>query len=108
MNPGNEKRRETRSGCEAEVEWTHFNRPEGVEGRLLNVSRGGGCIESAQEVTTRCTLLVRLKRRATGSGKATGREGLRCTGLADVKWCQEILGKKEPRYLIGLKYVDWY
>jgi hypothetical protein len=108
MNPENENRRENRFGCEAEVEWTYFNRPEGVEGRLLNFSGDGGCIESAQEVTARCTLLVRLKRSAAGSGKATGREGLRSAGLADVRWCRAIAGKKAPRYAIGLKYVKWY
>jgi len=108
MNPENENRRENRFGCEAEVEWTYFNRPECVEGRLLNFSGDGGCIESAQEVTGRCTLLVHLKRSAAGSGKAAGREGLRSAGLADVRWCRAIAGKKAPRYAIGLKYVKWY
>ena len=74
----------------------------------MNVSRGGGCIESSQEVPARCTLLVRLKRLATDVSKAGGREGLRCAGLADVKWCRAIPGKKEPRYAIGLKCVNWY
>jgi hypothetical protein len=104
MNSENEKRRETRLGCEAEVEWTYFNRPDSVEGRLLNVSRGGGCIESARAVSGCCTLLVRLKPSSSGAG----REGLRNTGLADVKWCRVIAGKKEPAYLIGLKYLNWH
>lgn len=62
MSPEHERRCEGRSGCEAEVEWAYFNRSESLDGRLLNVSAGGGCLESPLEVTGRCTLLVRLKR----------------------------------------------
>lgn len=106
MNPKNEKRCERRSGCEAEVEWGYFNRSQCIDGRLLNVSPGGVCLESPLEVTGRCTLSIRLKRCSPQSYETKSGEGLRSAGLADVKWCCSLSKtEKAARYAIGLKYI---
>ena len=109
MSPNKENRREgRRTGCNAEMEWTYFNRQEVAEGRLLNSSRSGGCIESPREAKVPSAVFLRLKRCLPKIGDTSGREVLRTTALAEVKWCQSLPGEKEPYYAIGWKYVNWY
>lgn len=109
MSPNKENRREGRiAGCDAEMEWTYFNRQEGTESRLLNASRSGGCIESLREAKVPSTVLLRIKRCLSKIGDAPGREVLRTAALAEVKWCRSFAGEKGPYYAIGLKYVNWY
>jgi hypothetical protein len=104
-----EKRCEKRTdGCDAEMEWTYFNRQEGTKSRLLNFSHSGGCIESPLEAKAPSTVLLRLKRCSTKTGEAPAQEVVRNTALAAVKWCRSLPGEKAARYAIGLKYVDWY
>jgi hypothetical protein len=109
MSPKKENRFEhRRGGCDAEMEWTYFNRQEGVEGRLLNASRSGGCIESPREVRVPSTVLLRLKRCNAMAGEAQARVGVRSATLADVKWCRPLSGGEKPLYAIGVKYIDGY
>jgi hypothetical protein len=109
MGPNKENRRENRrAACDAEMEWTYFNRQEGVESRLLNASRSGGCIESPREVRVPSTVFLRLKRCFAKTGEAPARERVRTAAIAEVKWCRSLSGEKGPCYAIGLKYVNWY
>jgi hypothetical protein len=109
MGFNKEKRRENRrGGCDAEMEWTYFNRQEGAESRLLNFSHSGGCIDSPREAKAPSTVLLRLKRCFAKTRGAPAGEGVRTTALAEVKWCRSLPGEKAPRYAIGLKYVNWY
>jgi hypothetical protein len=109
MNPNKEKRHESRrADCNAEMEWTYFNKQKRAESRLLNASRSGGCIESSREAKVPSAVLLRLKRCIAETGEAPAREAVRTAALAEVKWCRSLPGEKGSRYAIGLKYVDWY
>ena len=110
MSPNKENRGEGRiAGCDAEMEWTYFNRQEGTKSRLLNASRSGGCIESPREAKVPSTVLLRIKRCFTKTVETSLSETLvRNTALAEVKWCRLLPGEKNRCYAMGLKYVSWY
>lgn len=100
-----EKRNERRYNCNADFEWAYFNKEISSDCRMLNCSRSGGYFESPRETHPGTTILIRLKRRASITGRSGSREPLRTTTLATVEWCRKLQGKAAGQFGVGVKYL---
>lgn len=105
MESNPEKRCEHRQSCDADIEWTYFNRGDCFSARLLNFSKGGGYFISSQPLTPGATVLIRVRDFSPADSKVCDIGTTpRMTALGEVKWCREISGGAAARFGIGVRY----
>lgn len=92
-----ERRSEQRQPCDCNIVWAYFNKDNMVSARMLNCNRNSCYFETAQHPTTGSTVLIRLENSETARNVS---ECVRCSGVAEVKWCD----KRDNQYGVGAKY----
>jgi hypothetical protein len=104
MDDNSEKRASERRICNALMSYSYFNHTRCFEAKILNCSAGGICFQSKQFLQPGATVCIRVKEfKSLGSLKDC-EVGLRCMSVAEVKWCNEVLGADSATYGVGVKY----
>jgi CheY-like chemotaxis protein len=99
LNYPGERRAEHRHACDCNIVWAYFNKDNMVAARMLNCSRTGCYFETPQHLTTGSTVLIRLGKCVTETGKSASGP-VRSSVVADVKWCD----KRKNQYGVGVRY----
>ncbi len=99
-----EKRRHPRHNCEASIEWCYFHKGSYYDAKLLNFSRGGVYIETAQDIMPGSTIVMRLKKLLSDKIDSVDHEYPRLVSLGEVEWRTQISGGHRSQYGAGVRY----
>jgi hypothetical protein len=104
MKTNAEKRACERHGYVADIAFSYFNKEHSYNAEILNLGLGGLCFKSNLWLQPGATICIHLKKIHPNGSCAGCCEGLRSVTLAEVKWCNELLGSEASDYGIGVKY----
>jgi hypothetical protein len=103
-SPIREQRVDRRKDCSVPVVWIYFNASKHFDGRMVDVSARGGCVESNQSVTPGSAVLVRLM-----SSDGSGTDWIIHSALlAEVKWCLTLPQQSAYNYRFGVKCFEYF
>ena len=99
-----EKRRHNRHKCEASIEWSYFNTGVYYNAKLLNFSRGGVYIESAQDIMPGATIIIRLGKVLSRELDSEEHDYPRLVSLGEVTW-RTVFSEGHPYHCgAGVRY----
>ena len=106
MKDFREKRNCRRCDYKVPVTCAFFNSDRFYRGKTMNHSDEGIYFESDFPVKPGATIYIRVENYSRGIlHPGTCRcKGIRSIGIAEVKWCKELIGATDSYYGIGLKY----
>jgi hypothetical protein len=78
---------------------------EAMKGTLENCGPEGFCAEFDKPLSKGTILVVQM---GGDSLRCSEQDGLRCMGLAEVRWSKPISSEAGERYATGLKYLMTY
>jgi hypothetical protein len=104
MKGNAEKRAFERHGYAADIAFSYFNKTSAYNAEILNLGQGGMCFKSDSFLQPGATICIRLKKNKPNGPCSGYCEGLHSVALAEIKWCNELLGSEASHYGVGVKY----
>ena len=99
-----EKRRQVRHKCEADIEWSYFNRTVNFDAKLLNFSEGGIYFETGHDLKPGATIFLKMDMVSSNNIHPLDPERPRSVSLGEVKWCVDLSGSDQSNYGVGVGY----
>jgi len=99
-----EKREHVRHNCEADLEWSYFNKAKYYDAKLLNFSEGGVYLETGRELKPGVTIFMKIKMLPSSMIDSLEHVHPRSMSLGDVKWCVDLSGKGHSCYRVGIRF----
>ena len=99
-----DQRVHVRHACEAIIRWSYFNTKQYFSAKILNFSRDGIYIETANEIRPGSTICTHLEKIISLAPDLLNHECPRLVSLAQVMWCRASSGPDRIYFGAGLKY----
>lgn len=108
MREFNEQRREERYVCDSPLMCSNLNGPGVYSGRSLNHCERGIAFITQEPMKSGTTIYFRADSFAQKRFKYSTCQGMRGTGLAQVRWCQPVTNQEPAVYRVGAEYLGPY